>query len=48
LQRGGTLVLAGILRSEFSQVQTAYEKLGLKLASAKSESEWRSGSFCFA
>jgi ribosomal protein L11 methyltransferase len=48
LRRGGTLVLAGILRSEFSQVQTAFEKLGLKLASAKSEKEWRSGSFCFA
>lgn len=45
LRRGGTLVLAGILRSEFSQVQMAFEKLGLKLASAKSEIEWRSGSF---
>jgi ribosomal protein L11 methyltransferase len=48
LKPGGILVLAGILRSEFSQVQTAYEKLGLKLASAKSEKEWRSGSFYFA
>ncbi|MGD1087404.1 MAG: 50S ribosomal protein L11 methyltransferase [Verrucomicrobiota bacterium] len=48
LRRGGTLVLAGILRSEFSHVQTAFEKSGLKLASAKSDKEWRSGAFCFA
>jgi ribosomal protein L11 methyltransferase len=48
LRRGGTLVLAGILRPEFSRVQTAFEKSGLKLASAKSEKAWRSGSFCFA
>jgi len=48
LRRGGTLVLAGILRSEFSQLQTTFEKLGLKLASAKGEKEWCSGSFCFA
>jgi ribosomal protein L11 methyltransferase len=47
LRRSGTLVLAGVLRSEFSQVRTAFEKLGLKLASAKSENEWRSGSFYF-
>jgi ribosomal protein L11 methyltransferase len=47
LRSGGTLVLAGILRSEFSQVQTSFEKLGLKLASAKSEREWASGSFYF-
>ena len=31
LNRGGTLVLAGILKSEFAQVQTAFENLGLKL-----------------
>jgi ribosomal protein L11 methyltransferase len=48
LRHGGTLVLAGILRSEFSLVQTTFEKLGLKLTSATSEKEGRSGSFCFA
>jgi ribosomal protein L11 methyltransferase len=48
LDRGGTLVLAGILKSEFTQVQKAFEDLGLKLTAAKSEKEWRSGSFCFA
>lgn len=47
LNRSGTLVLAGILKSEFAQVQTAFEDLGLKLAAAKNEKEWRSGSFCF-
>jgi ribosomal protein L11 methyltransferase len=45
LSRGGTLVLAGILKSEFAQVQKAFEKLGLKLAARKVENEWCSGSF---
>jgi len=48
LHRGGTLVLAGILRSEFSQVQKNFGELGLKLAARKIENEWCSGSFCFA
>ena len=48
LKRGGTLVLAGILKSEFSRVQTIFAGLGLKLAAAKTENEWRSGSFCYA
>ena len=47
LNRGGTLVLAGILKSEFTQVQTAFEGLGLKFVAGKSEKEWRSGSFFF-
>lgn len=45
LNRGGTLVLAGILKSEFGLVQSAFEGLGLKLIAAKVEKEWRSGSF---
>ena len=48
LKPGGTLVLAGILKSEFSEVQKAFESLGLKLISGRSKKEWRSGSFCFA
>jgi ribosomal protein L11 methyltransferase len=48
LNRGGTLVLAGILRSEFLEVQRAFEKLGLRLLRCRVEREWRSGSFCFA
>lgn len=47
VKRSGTLVLAGILKSEFKQVQTAFEALGLKFAGGKNEKEWRSGSFCF-
>ena len=43
----GTLVLAGILKREFSGVQTAFEELDLKLVSSKCQGEWRSGSFCF-
>ena len=45
LNRDGTLVLAGILKSEFPRVQSAFEMSGLKLLSSKTEKEWRSGSF---
>ncbi len=44
---GGTLVLAGILAAEFSEVQRAFEALGLKLVASKVENEWCSGSFSF-
>jgi ribosomal protein L11 methyltransferase len=47
LKRGGRLVLAGILKSEFSQIQKIYAELGLKIAAKKTEKEWRSGSFRF-
>lgn len=47
LNRGGMLVLAGILKSEFGLVQIAFEELGLKLVASRSEKEWRSGSFRF-
>ena len=45
LKPGGTLVLAGILKAEFLEVQREFESLGLKLVSARSKKEWRSGSF---
>jgi ribosomal protein L11 methyltransferase len=45
LNRGGILVLAGILKTEFREVQVAFENLRLKLVSSKTEMEWRSGSF---
>jgi ribosomal protein L11 methyltransferase len=48
LKPGGVLVLAGILKSEFLEVQKEFESLGLKLISSRSKKEWRSGSFCFA
>jgi ribosomal protein L11 methyltransferase len=47
LNRSGILVLAGILKSEFSLVQTAFEDFGMKLVADRSEKEWRSGSFRF-
>jgi ribosomal protein L11 methyltransferase len=45
LRRGGTLVLAGILKIEFDEVQKGYESMGLKLVAGRSEGEWRSGAF---
>jgi ribosomal protein L11 methyltransferase len=47
VKRSGTLVLAGILATEFTQVQRAFEALGMKLVASKVEKEWRSGSFEF-
>jgi ribosomal protein L11 methyltransferase len=48
LNRTGTLVLAGILGSEFAAVQKAYNTLGLSLLSLHLEREWCSGSFRLA
>ncbi len=45
LQHGGLLVLAGILKGEFAAVRRAYEAAGLRLVTARTEKEWRSGSF---
>ena len=42
---GGTLVIAGILQREFSDVQHAYENSGWRLIASKSQKEWRSGTF---
>jgi ribosomal protein L11 methyltransferase len=46
LKRGGTLVLAGILASEFAEVERAFAGLKLMLVASRAENEWRSGSFC--
>ena len=45
LAPGGTLILAGILATEFDSVRTRYESAGLKLIAQKAEREWQSGSF---
>lgn len=42
---GGTLVLAGILAKEFSEVAGAFGKLGWKLTADRIEKEWHSGAF---
>ena len=46
LKPGGTLVLAGILASEFHLIEEAFGKSRLKLVASRQENEWCSGSFC--
>jgi ribosomal protein L11 methyltransferase len=48
LKPGGILVLAGILKSEFADVQKEFEELGLQFISSRSKTEWRSGWFSFS
>ena len=43
----GVLLLAGILKTEFSRVRKAYERAGLRLIACRSENEWKSGAFTF-
>jgi ribosomal protein L11 methyltransferase len=45
LASGGLLILAGVLKQEFAGVHQAYEAAGLRLIKARTEKEWRSGSF---
>ena len=45
LNRGGTLVLAGILKTEFAQVRAAFAELGWELVRAEARNEWQSGAF---
>ncbi len=47
LAPGGTLVLAGILRTQFPKVQPAFEAAGLRLVASRAAKEWRSGAFQF-
>lgn len=44
---GGTLVLAGILQTEFEMVEENFESLGMKLVRRRDEKEWASGAFVF-
>lgn len=45
LERGGVLILAGILDSEFKSIKSAYTSEGLRLAESLVEKEWHSGTF---
>ncbi len=45
LKPDGVLVLAGILQTQFAQVQSAYEKAGMQLIRTRAEKEWQSGAF---
>jgi ribosomal protein L11 methyltransferase len=42
---GGWLVLAGILESEFPEIQRCYEEAGMRLLRSRKQKEWQSGSF---
>lgn len=44
----GTLVLAGILKTEFERVQSGFEQCGLRLIRRRDEKEWASGAFKFS
>ena len=45
LKAGGVIVLAGILKLQFREIQRAYEEAGLKLIASQVEKEWKSGAF---
>jgi ribosomal protein L11 methyltransferase len=45
LRPGGLLVLAGILKKEFTSIQTVAREAGLRLLRKKNEKEWSSGAF---
>jgi ribosomal protein L11 methyltransferase len=45
LKPEGRLVLAGILKLQFHDVQGAYECAGLRLVASRGEDEWKSGAF---
>lgn len=45
LKPGGTVVLAGILETQFPQVKAAFTAAGLRQVSARTQGEWRSGAF---
>lgn len=44
---GGSLILAGILKTQFPQVKAGYENLGMALRKTKTQKEWQSGEFVF-
>jgi ribosomal protein L11 methyltransferase len=45
VKAGGLLVIAGILKREFVEVQTVYEAAGWQMVASRAQKEWRSGSF---
>lgn len=45
VQPHGLLVLAGILKTEFPGIQSAYEAWGMRLVRSRAQREWRSGTF---
>jgi ribosomal protein L11 methyltransferase len=47
LQPNGTLILAGILKTQLAPVRQVYAAAGLKMIATRTENEWRSGAFAF-
>lgn len=47
LDASGVLLVAGILKTEFAQVQNALEAAGLRLIASRKQNEWRSGAFAW-
>ena len=47
LSQDGVIIVAGILRNEFEEVQRAYEEAGLELVKCGVKKEWRSGTFAW-
>ncbi len=47
LKRDGLLILAGILNSQFTEVEAAYSKEGMTRSAIRTENEWTSGVFRF-
>lgn len=45
LSPGGSLILAGILQTQFEQVKNCYQRLGFTLKKSRTVREWRSGHF---
>ena len=45
LAKSGTLILAGILTTQFPMVVKSYKQIGFKLLKKKHEGEWTSGAF---
>ena len=45
LAPGGRLVVAGILSTQFAEVEAAFRGMGLRLLDTKTEREWQSGLF---
>lgn len=45
LKTDGSLVLAGILKSQFPQVMRAYEQRGFEVIARRAEGEWESATF---
>jgi ribosomal protein L11 methyltransferase len=47
LRADGVLVIAGILETEFVQVQRSFETAGLRLIANRTQNEWHCGAFCW-